>query len=166
MAKRKTTRKRSTGATRTVYVKPKRKSYRRKRGLSQGFSRTAVKNSAENALIGALTGAAMALVVDNIQFIKDMNNTNRALVMAGVGIVGAVLTKQPAVAAGAGSVAIRPLLQGLNILADNGPGYLPPISDDSQMAMLPSGLAQGPDYAGLSQGPNIYASSYANRFNY
>lgn len=165
MAKRKTARKTgSTTKTRTVYMKPKRRASRRRRGLSQGFNRTAVKNSAESMVMGALAGAGIALVVENIQFIKEMNSTNKALVIAGIGIAGSIVFKNQGIAAGAGAVAVRPLLQGLNILADNGPMMIPPISDD--MAMIPSGLAgAGTDYAGLS-GPNIYASGYGNRMNF
>lgn len=165
--KRKTARKSPAKRTRTVYVKPKRRSTRRRRGLSAGMSKTAIKNTLVEMATGAAVGVAMALVVDNIQFVKEMNPTNRALVLGGVGVVGAIALKNPSIAAGAGAIAVRPLLQGLNILADASPMFVPPISDDrAEMAMIPSGLA-GPDYAGLSQGsPNVYASGYANRFNY
>jgi len=162
MAKRKTARKSPATKTRTVYMKPKRRTGRRRRTLSQGFNKTAIKNSVETMVWGAVAGAGIALVVENVQFIKEMNPTNKALVIAGLGVAGSIMLKNPGIAAGAGAVAVRPLLQGLNILADNSPMAIPPISDD--MAMIPSGLA-GPDYAGLS-GPNVYASGYANRFNY
>lgn len=162
--KRKSARKSPATRTRTVYMKPKRRATRRRRGLSQGFTQTAVKNSLEQMFVGAVVGVGAALVVENIEFVKQMNATNRALIIGAVGVAGSVMLKNPAIAAGAGAIAVRPLLQGLNILADNSPMIIPPISE-SDMAMLPSGLA-GPDYAGLSQGPNVYASNYANRFNF
>jgi hypothetical protein len=41
--------------------------------------------------------------------------------------------------------------------------FLLPISENAVMAAIPYGLSETVDYAGLNDGPNVYASNYANQ---
>ncbi len=133
----------------------------RRRTLS---SKTAVKNTAMEVLTGAVGGALAGFVLENVAFIKNQSDTNKALIIGAVAIASGVITKKPAIAAGMAGVAAVRLLKGVNVLADRGSMIIPPISEGIPAAMIPYGLASDGmvDYAGLN---DIYPS-YENLRNF
>jgi len=153
--------------TRVVYRAPKKKATRRrrtKRGLSAA-SPAAVKSAAMDFAL-ATGGALLASFLANQKFLDNQSETNKALLIGAAGVITATVFKQPRLAVGMGVVA------GLKLVKSTGAGaivglsegtYMLPISEGVPPQMLPYGLQEGADYAGLSE--DVYPSDYANRFN-
>lgn len=152
--------------TRIVYRSAKKKMTKRRsrrRGLSAA-SPAAVKSAVMDGVFAA-GGAMIAALISNQKFLDNQSDTNKGLILAAAATATAVLVKQPRLAAGMFAVAGLTIAKGVGAgklvgLAENVP--MLPISED-MTAMLPYGLQEGADYAGLSE--DIYASNYANRFN-
>lgn len=159
--RRKTTTRRAPARRRSTTAAAPRRRTTRRRSLA---SPAAIKSSVNDVLMGAIGGAIAGFAVENIGFVKNQNDTNKALIVAGIAIATGAFAKRPAIAAGMAGVASMRLLKGLNVLADKGSMMIPPISEGMPMQQIPYGLASDGmvDYAGLN---DIYPS-YGNLVNF
>jgi hypothetical protein len=159
-------RKKSTSAkrkTRVVYRKAKTAVRRKRRGFSAGpMGKPNIRMGVMDAIQGAI-GGVIASFVANQKFLDAQSETNKGLLLIGASVLTGAYLKRPAIAAGMGAIAGIKLAKGLGAgtlvgLSEN--DYSFPISESVDPLLLPYGLQEGPDYAGLSE--DIYASNYAN----
>lgn len=159
-------RKRSTTAkrkTRVVYRKAKTTAKRRYRSLKAGgLNKAGLRMGVMDAVQGAI-GGVIASFVANQKFLDSQSETNKGLLLVGASVLTGAFLKKPAIAAGMGAIAGLKLAKGLGAgtlvgLSEN--DYMLPIAEGVDPLLLPYGLQEGPDYAGLSE--NVYASDYAD----
>lgn len=164
--KKKSTRKkvapRATTRRRKMATTPRRRATRR-RSLSQA-SPAAIKATLMDMAFAGV-GAAAAMFLGNQKFLDNQSETNKALIIAGVGVATGTLLKQPRIAVGMGAVAGLKLLQGLGAgkivgLSEN---MLFPISESMATEFLPYGLEENADYANLSEA-SIYSNAYGSNY--
>jgi hypothetical protein len=159
-------RKRSSTAkrkTRVVYRKAKTTAKRRYRSLKAGgLNKAGLRMGVMDAVQGAI-GGVIASFVANQKFLDSQSETNKGLLLVGASVLTGAFLKKPAIAAGMGAIAGLKLAKGLGAgtlvgLSEN--DYMLPIAEGVDPLLLPYGLQEGPDYAGLSE--DIYASNYAD----
>jgi len=158
-------RKKSTAKrkTRVVYRKAKTAVRRKRRGFSAGpMGKANIRMGVMDAIQGAI-GGVIASFVANQKFLDAQSETNKGLILIGASVLTGAYFKRPAIAAGMGAVAGIKLAKGLGAgtlvgLSEN--DFELPIAEGVDPLLLPYGLQEGPDYAGLSE--DIYASNYAN----
>lgn len=149
--------------TRVVYRKSKTTAKRRYRSLrAGGLNKAGIKMGVMDAVQGAI-GGVIASFVSNQKFLDSQSETNKGLILIGASVLTGAFLKKPAIAAGMGAIAGIKLAKGLGAgtlvgLSEN--DYSLPMSEGVDPLLLPYGLQEGPDYAGLSE--DIYASNYAN----
>jgi len=131
----------------------KRRTTRRRSRLAA--SPAAIRAAGMDTVMGAIGGAIAGFALESVGFIKNQNDTNKALIIGAVAVATGAFLKRPSVAAGMAGVAALKLLKGTNVLADRGRMSIPAISESMSPALLPAGLADVADYAQLS---DIYPS--------
>jgi hypothetical protein len=150
---------------RKMTATPRRRTKRR--GLSAA-SPAAIKSSLMDVAFAA-GGAVIASVLKNQKFLDAQSETNKGLLLTAASIATAVIFKQPRLAAGMGAVAGLTLIKGLGAgnmvgLSERG-SYMLPISESVDPLLLPYGLEEGPDYAGLSEA-SIYSNNYGSNYTF
>jgi hypothetical protein len=117
----------------------------------------------------AAGGAVIASVLKNQKFLDAQSETNKGLLLTAASIATAVIFKQPRLAAGMGAVAGLTLIKGLGagnmVGLSESPSYMFPISESVDPLLLPYGLEEGPDYAGLSEA-SIYSNNYGSNYTF
>jgi hypothetical protein len=169
MAIKRKTRKKSAvkraAPRRKMTATPRRRTKRR--GLSSA-SPAAIKSSLMDVAFAA-GGAVIASVLKNQKFLDTQSETNKGLLLTAASIATAVIFKQPRLAAGMGAVAGLTLIKGLGagqmVGLSEDTGYMYPISEGVNPMLLPYGLEEGPDYAGLSEA-SIYANNYGSNYSF
>jgi hypothetical protein len=150
---------------RKMTATPRRRTKRR--GLSAA-SPAAIKSSLMDVAFAA-GGAVIASVLKNQKFLDAQSETNKGLLLTAASIATAVIFKQPRLAAGMGAVAGLTLIKGLGagnmVGLSEGPSYMFPISESVDPLLLPYGLEEGPDYAGLSEA-SIYSNNYGSNYTF
>jgi hypothetical protein len=151
---------------RKMTATPRRRTKRR--GLSAA-SPAAIKSSLMDVAFAA-GGAVIASVLKNQKFLDAQSETNKGLLLTAASIATAVVFKQPRLAAGMGAVAGLTLIKGLGAgnvvgLSERGSSYMFPISESVDPLLLPYGLEEGPDYAGLSEA-SIYSNNYGSNYTF
>jgi hypothetical protein len=143
----------------------------RRRKMSRSLraaSPAVIKSTLMDMAMGA-AGAAAAMFLSNQKFLDAQSETNKGLIIAGVGVATAVFLKQPRIATGMGAVAGLKLLQGLGAgklvgLSEMNGQALFPISESVPTALIPYGLEEMVDYANLSEA-SIYSNNYGSNYS-
>lgn len=150
---------------RKMTATPRRRT--RRRSLSSA-SPAAIKSGLMDVAFAA-GGAVMASILKNQKFLDSQSETNKGLLLTAASIATAVIFKQPRLAAGMGAVAGLTLIKGLGAgqlvgLSENN-SFMFPISESVDPMLLPYGLEDGPDYAGLSEA-SIYSNNYGSNYTF
>lgn len=148
--KRKTPRKRSTGAAPTK----RRRSTRRKRGMGEIFNPKEAK-AGFNATLKGAGGGALASVVEKV-LPDSMNEQSRALWMLGIAWGGGIMLRQPEIGAGMAGVAAYKLMAEVGLsdsIESYFNGYMPKRRNYAKkIKNMPPYLSQGMPPMGLMQG--------------
>lgn len=151
MAKRKTTRKTAPRKVRTVKIKRRRKSAKRKGMLSEFFNPDEAKNAAKAVLSGAIGGLSAGLL-DKAFSSSDPNQ--RAIIQIGGGFVFASMLKMPNLGAGMAAIGAYNLLKTpLGLAEGDDANYADPIE------ALPMFLNEDGSAASLAEGEYFLSES-------